>query len=272
MTHESTFSTALLAVACDASKPQAIALAEVLAHRLHVPLSSPDTHNYPLLLIVTDTRIEVRQTDSTSGPVYCEFISGPFGYRKASSLRHELLARAIGFKDVPLNVIDATAGLGRDAMVLALLGCRVTAIEFHPIVFELLEDGLRRVRLDPDMARRIEGRLHLVSGDAVDRLAALPRDTPPDAVYLDPMFPARTNSSLSKKEMVLLRRLLGESTDADALRLLGAALATGCRRVVMKRPKHAPQLTIPGSPPPSLHLEGRAARFDVYFPAGAVQE
>ena len=71
--------------------------------------------------------------------------------------------------------------------------------------------------------------------------------------------------------MVLLARLLGDSTDADALRLLHAALTTGCRRVVMKRPKHAPQLAVPGSPPPSLRLEGRAARFDVYFPTGTVE-
>jgi 16S rRNA (guanine1516-N2)-methyltransferase len=254
----------LIAVCCDSDQSGTRARAEALALRLGVPQSSPDSHDTPLLLAVTDDRIEVRQTDSTSGPVYSEFAGGPFGYRKTLPLRRELLARAVGFKGQPLDVIDMTAGLGRDDMVLALLGCRVTAIESHPVVFELLEDGLRRARRNPDMARVIEQRLHLVRGDSVATLASLPPGARPDVVYLDPMFPARGQSALVKKEMVLLSRLVGSGEDAE--RLLRAALASGCHRVVIKRPRHSPPLVVPGGPPPTLHFEGRAARFDVYFP------
>lgn len=249
----------------DAATPEARARAEALAARLGVSLSSLDSRDTPLQLVVTDARLEVRQTDSTSGPVYADFLEGAFGHRKAlSSLRRELVARAVGFKGQPLEVIDMTAGLGRDAMVLALLGCRIRAIESNPVVFELLEDGLRRARIDPDMAAVIEEFLHLVRGDSVDVLASLARDRPADVVYLDPMFPQRGQSALVKKEMVLLSRLVGTYDDAD--RLLAAALALGAHRVVIKRPRHSPALIPAGGPPPSVDFEGRAARFDVYFP------
>ena len=164
MTRDAEGEAPLLAVCCDSDQPGAITRAEGLALRLGVPQTSPDSQATPLLLVVTSDRLEVRQTDSTSGPVYSDFAGGPFGYRKTLPLRRELLARAVGFKGQPLDVIDMTAGLGRDAMVLALLGCRVTAIESHPVVFELLEDGLRRAGRDPELANAIEQRLHLSRG------------------------------------------------------------------------------------------------------------
>ena len=98
--------------------------------------------------------------------------------------------------------------------------------------------------------------------------AALPTGTLPDVIYLDPMFPPRTQSALMKKELRALARLVGADIGDGAHRLLRAAFATGCRRVVVKRPRKAPDLLIPGWPPPGARFEGRAARFDVYFPAG----
>lgn len=235
-------------------------------------MTACDSSAYPLLLVVTDERLEVRQTASMVGPVYAEFDAGRFGYRRTLPLRRELLARAVGFKGEPLEVFDMTAGLGRDAMLLALLGCSVTAIESNPVVFELLADGLRRASRDEDMARVIEERLRLIRGDAVDYLATL-SERAPDVVYLDPMFPARTRSAQVKKEMVLLARLTGgEERSDDAGQLLAAALRSGCRRVVMKRPRHAPPLIVPGGLAPTSRFEGRAARFDVYFPTASSEQ
>ncbi len=39
------------------------------------------------------------------------------------------------------DVVDATAGLGRDAFVLASVGCRVRMLERNPVVAALLDDG-----------------------------------------------------------------------------------------------------------------------------------
>ena len=267
-TPEHSAPTSAIAVCCDSDRATPRQRADELARHLALPRADCASHDYPLLLAVTDDRLELRQTDSADGAVFCEFTEGRFGYRRTLPLAHELLARAVGFKGQPLDVIDMTAGLGRDAMVLSLLGCHVTAIESHPVVSELLEDGLRRAGRDPETARSIAGRLQLVRGDAEQYLAALPTGTLPDVIYLDPMFPPRTQSALMKKELRALARLVGADIGDGAHRLLRAAFATGCRRVVVKRPRKAPDLLIPGWPPPGARFEGRAARFDVYFPAG----
>ena len=62
-------------------------------------------------------------------PILIDFTSGQFNYRmKKSGRRREMLAKAVGVKD-RTNVLDCTAGLGRDTFLLASLGCRVTMIE-----------------------------------------------------------------------------------------------------------------------------------------------
>lgn len=253
-----------IAVRCESSDPERATVATELARVLGLPLVHGAVDGYALLLVVTDERLELLQVDSVEGPAHCEFTSGAFGYRRAQPLRRELLARAVGFKGKALHVIDMTAGLGRDAALLALLGCRVTAIERHPVVFALLEDGLRRARNTPDMPDALAERLTLVRADACDYLDALPADSQPDVIYLDPMFPERTQTALVKKEMRLLSRLLGGAEDAD--RLLQAAVRTGCHRVVVKRPLHALHLAAPLVRQPPLQFRGRSARFDVYFP------
>jgi len=78
-------------------------------------------------------------------------------------------------------------------------------------------------------------------------------------VYLDPMFPHAGKSAQVKKEMALFRQLVGSDTDAD--NLLGPALALASHRVVVKRPRIAPDLA---EQKPTYRLEGKANRFDIY--------
>ena len=259
-----------IAVRCHSTLPGRVAVATELARALGLPLVDDTTEAHPLLLVVTDEHLELLQVDSGDGPVHCEFTGGAFGYRRAQPLRRELLTKAVGYKGKPLDIIDMTAGLGRDAAVLALLGCHVSAIERDPVVFALLEDGLRRAR-ETDATDTLAERITLIRADACTYLDALPAEAVPDVIYLDPMFPERTRSALVKKEMRLLSRLLAAEDDAD--RLLAAALRTGCHRVVVKRPLHAPQIAAPLVRQPPLQFRGRSARFDVYFPeaTGAVR-
>jgi len=251
-----------VAVRCKSSHPERAAYAAALARTLGLPFAGDVNGPYPLLLVVTDERLELLQPGSTEGPAYCDLTGGAFGYRRSQPLRRELLARAVGFKGKALNIIDMTAGLGRDAAVLALLGCHVAAIERHPVVFALLEDGLRRAR-EADTTSTLTERLTLIRADACDYLDELAGVALPDVIYLDPMFPERTQSALAKKEMRLLSRLLGREEDAG--RLLDAALRSGCHRVVVKRPLHAPHLATSFVRVPPLEFRGRSARFDAYF-------
>ena len=83
----------------------------------------------------------------------------------------------------------------------------------------------------------------------------------PDVIFLDPMFPERTKSSLVKKEMRILRRLSGD--DASGPELLAVALLRVRNRVVVKRPRLAPPLL--NHPEPSHRISGKSSRFDVYL-------
>jgi len=240
--------------------PACAAAAEALAARLGVPIVDADAADLDVLLAVTPERLEARQPGSRVGPVFAEFAGGAFGHRRAMPLRQEALVRAVGYRGAPIEVVDATAGLGRDAMVLAVAGCRVIAAERHAVTHALLADGLARAARDPALASVIEERLTLLHADAAGYLAS--RTTPPDVVYLDPMFPERTGSTVAKKELRLLGLLAAADEDPNAL--FAAALVCGAARIVVKRPRRAPPLEAPGAPPVTSRLLGRSSRFDVY--------
>lgn len=194
------------------------------------------------------------------GPVCVDFVGGAVGHRRRfGGGRGQAIARAVGLKGggAP-RVFDATAGLGRDAFVLAGLGCAVTLAERSPAVAALLEDGLERARRDAE-AGPIAARMQLHCGDAARLLRQLPETERPDVVYIDPMYPHREGSALVKKEMRLFRALVGEDADADGL--LAAALASARRRVVVKRPAYAGPLA---GMAPTLAITTRNHRFDVY--------
>lgn len=194
-------------------------------------------------------------------PVSVDFCSGALLHRlRGIGPRREDIGRAVGLPAPrPLHVVDATAGWGRDSAVLAALGCEVTMVERHPVVAALLEDGLARASTSthPEVGRFLP-RLRLVQADAAAWLDGC-RDHAPDVVLLDPMFPEREGSAAVRKEMVMFHHLVGE--DADAGRLLDAALSVARHRVVVKRPSFAP--AIPGREV-DFRIEGRSTRFDIY--------
>ncbi len=224
------------------------------AERLHLPLGG----DADLALRIGASGLQlVDLKPNAAGPVRVDFLGGAAAHR-----RHfgggEMIAKAVGVSaGARPSVVDATAGLGRDAFVLARLGCALTLIERQPLIAALLEDGLRRALADPD-AMAIVGRMRLVVGDAIDVFGAWDGE-PPQVIYLDPMFPDRDKSALVKKEMRVFRPLAGADLDAPAL--LAAALVLASHRVVVKRPRKAPAIA---GAPPSYALQGNSSRFDVY--------
>ena len=136
-------------------------------------------------------------------------------------LQQELLVKAARIKGVEApTAVDCTAGLGEDSLLLAAAGFTVTLFERDQTIAALLADALIRAAADPRLAE-VVGRMTLVTGDSVAGLAALPE--PPDVVYLDPMFPARTKSAAVKKKFQLLHRLERPCEEEEAL--VAAALA-----------------------------------------------
>ena len=232
--------------------------ARALAARLDLPLVN-DVQD--ALLYLTGERLELRQTGPNApGPVYADFTAGRADYRrKHGGGRGQLLAKAVFPKGAPVpTVIDATAGLGRDAFVLASLGARVTLLERSPIIGALLDDALRRA-YNSEIAS-VAARMTLHVGDAANYLGEITEAERPDAIYLDPMYPHTNKQALQKKEMQLFRQLIGQ--DEDAAGLLAAARRVALKRVVVKRPAGAPFL---GDLQPQGKLESKNTRFDLYL-------
>ncbi|NGY06121.1 class I SAM-dependent methyltransferase [Solimonas terrae] len=190
-------------------------------------------------------------------PIHCDWTDAEIRRRVAAG-KQQLLARAIGLhKHKDLTVLDATAGLGRDGFVLAALGARLTMVERQPLFAALLADAHARALLDP-LTQAAARRVQVHAGDAVALMDGTLRW---DVVHLDPMYPHRDKHALPQKEMQVLRELTGSDPDADTL--LAPALAVAVRRVVVKRPSHAPFL---GGREPAFQLKGKQARYDVYLP------
>ncbi len=161
----------------------------------------------------------------------------------------------------PIRVLDATAGLGEDSLLLAAAGFQVTMYESDPVIAALLGDGVRRAAGHPALAE-IVSRMDVVEGDSVAAMRAIGDEpmtasAPPDVIYLDPMFPERQKSGKIKKKFQLLQRL--ESPCADEEDLLAAAIAAKPIRIVIKRPLKGPALA---GRKPSFVLKGKSIRYD----------
>lgn len=152
-----------------------------------------------------------------------------------------------------LQVIDATAGLGRDAFILASSGADVLMLERNPVLAALLADAIGRF----ENISETSGSFAVMHVDAKDYLTKLPAENYPDVIYIDPMHPERKKSALVKKEMQILQEVIGPDQDANAL--LATAITVAKQRVVMKWPqKSSPLLT------PKYSINGTTVRFDVY--------
>lgn len=235
------------------------------ADRLSRQFDLPLRRNIPaagFYLALTHQRLELRQQGKHApGPIAVDFVGGALGHRRRyGGGRGQPLARAAGLRPgFNPSIIDATAGLGRDAFVLASLGCRVTLCERSPVLAALLQDGMRRGRQEAAVGDILQ-RVTLWHGDSHAWLVGPAAGQRPDVIYLDPMYPDRQSSASVKKDMAALHQLIGPDTDSD--KLLGIALEKARRRVVVKRPIHADWLH---RNKPHTSIESKKTRYDIYM-------
>lgn len=242
-------------------------LLQAAAHQLATAFQLPLVEQLPtetsLFLQLTAERLELRDQRTQIKPIYVDFIKGEIGYRRRhGGGRQQALAKAVGLKrGATPTVIDTTAGLGREAFILADLGCDVWMIERSPVIAALLHDGLQRAQQDFDIGALLTQRIHFIHDDAQHWLCQLSANQYPQVIYLDPMYPPRHKSALVKKEMRLFRQIVGE--DLDAPQLLAQALTYAQQRVVVKRPQWAPPLS---NHLPAFNICSENTRFDIYLP------
>jgi 16S rRNA (guanine1516-N2)-methyltransferase len=194
-------------------------------------------------------------------PLIVDFVGGAVGHRfRSGEGRKQDLPKAVGFSSGTIpDVVDATAGLGRDAFLLASLGARVTLIERSETMHALLLEGLERARAEGGRHAETVARMTLVHGDSCVLLPQMK----PQVILIDPMHPPRDKTALVKKEMRLIRDIVG--TDADSVQLMQVALEAAQNRVVLKWPLRAEPMA--GVRKPSHQILGKSTRYDVFVKA-----
>lgn len=239
--------------------------AQNLAKKLGRPFyADPFSVNSDFLLAYTTRGLELVLVNvdkkKLTPLLYVDFIGGKNGYRLVKNCTiHQPLARAVGIKrGFRPNILDATGGLGTDSFVFASLGCKTTICERHPVLAALLSDGLNRAHNHNRVGTIVQENVTFIEKDAAIYL----NDNNPqiNTIYLDPMYPHSESSARNKQEMRVIRDLVGDDDDAD--QLFAACLKSDATRIVVKRPKKAPQL---GSIPPSHTIVMKSSRFDIYF-------
>lgn len=238
--------------------------AKKLSHQLNLPLVDHiQASSYPFLLTVTPEHLELQENSTkNSKPIYVDFLAPNLSYRiKCGGGNKQLITKAVGVKKgIRPTVLDATAGLGVDAFVLASLGCNVVMLERSPLIGALLQDGLARFK-ESHQAKNIKIDLHILQARDYLNDVFYAKLEKPDVIYLDPMYPKRQKAALGKKTMRILHELVGADDDIDEV--LALALQCANKRVVVKRPSHAPSL---GLISPDLKLSANGScRYDIYF-------
>ena len=229
--------------------------------------------------------------DTSSAIVSVDFSDPRFYARvNSSALQGEYVVRAVlGRKKTtqPLTVLDATAGFGHDAFLLAAAGCQVTLAEQVPLLAYLLEQAVQRARNSTNhLLVSAAERMTVVDANSVALMQQWSASRP-DVVYLDPMYAHADNeskrglkkSAAVKKNMAFLQRLtIRQTTDSSIIQaeyaddshsiissegegMIEAALALAKSKVVVKRAPGAEWL---GGLKPASSLTGKATRFDIY--------
>ena len=190
----------------------------------------------------------------SSNKLLIDFHSGPTGWRVKRSSHEKLIKKALGKSDLPLNILDCTAGMLQDTLLFLSLGHQVTALEESKILFHLLQDGINRSK---DQA--IFTKLHLINTNACS-YATQAKDF--DVIYFDPMYPLTKKNALGSGKLEYIGKILEtESLNNDPLADFEVLQLIPAKKMVVKRPIKAK----PFSSKINYQVLGKTTRFDVYI-------
>lgn len=224
-----------------------------LSERLNIPIAHAPTDE--LCLMMSCEGLTLAQGELQVRGDYRKMLPR----LKHNNLSHEMLVKAAKLKGVAHpTVLDATAGLGEDSLLLAAAGFEVELYEHNPIIAALLEDTLQRASEEGELSE-IVSRMHLHKENSVQAMKHL--SFQPDVILLDPMFPPRQKNSLVTKKLQLFQKL--ELPCSEEAEILEAALSCRPKRIVIKRPAKGSYLA---GVKPAYSLDGKAVRYDCIVP------
>lgn len=191
----------------------------------------------------------------SNDPLTFSFTKGAY-WQRLKKGQHERLAKLCKpARDSA--VLDMTAGLLQDSLILARCGFQVTALERNAELWQVAQNSLEAFMAETgysDTAQRLQ---HL-NVDATQWQA----EKKYAVVYLDPMFPERGKSAAVTKEAQFLQSHEQPASTEEEQALLAKAKSIAQKRVIVKRPANAPFLA---EQVPDFSDNGKAIRYDVYL-------
>ena len=221
--------------------------------------------NQDFLLKVADTaQLCLENNDDFNKPFTIDLFNQKLLWRlNHSGKGSEAVCKAVlSNLDKPI-VFDATAGLGRESLILQSVGCKVYMFERNPIIWFLLHTALYSAQNNQSILDSLKNGLPTLTNlgsfkDQVARGELLPS---PDVIYYDPMFPQRQKSALVKKDMRVFHELVG--FDEDTTEYANFLLTKAKHHLVVKRPSNEEPLKLDLRC--SSQVSGKACRFDCYY-------
>ncbi|WP_343128592.1 class I SAM-dependent methyltransferase [Buchnera aphidicola (Kurisakia onigurumii)] len=218
--------------------------------------------NSNIKLILNKKKIKLYDTQNPKlGNFYIDFTNKKISYR-INNRKKESLIQAIKIKNNPYpNVLDMTAGLGRDSFILAASGCHVLMLERNPIIFILLNNALHRAYKNPKIGKWVKSRIKFFFESSFN-ISNISFTFKPEVIYIDPMYCIKKRKSNPKKDMQFLNKII-KNTDQDSNKLIFIARNINCRKIVVKRPLNGSYI---GNIKTKNSIFSKKHRFDIYQP------
>ena len=175
--------------------------------------------------------------------------------------KQEPISKTLGLSKRPLNgvVIDTTAGLGRDSIIMTKLGCQVMMLERELLLACVVQQALEFAKIEP-WFQEIPGSCEIHAIEA-EHFIQQQSQLPIAAFYCDPMFTHKANKSANNKRLIqALQHLCHQDEQYPLDEFLLQHLKPG-QRLVVKRAPH----TNPLPQHLNFQIKGKAFRFDIHY-------
>ena len=188
-------------------------------------------------------------------PLKIDIQKGALGWRLARPQHETHLKKAIGKTDQPLRILDATAGLLGDSMIMLALGHSVTAYEQSKILYTMLNNELNQLsETDSNLLN-----FQLINSNVCETKFS---EESFDVIYFDPMYPEDRASSARRSDLKKINSIL----EIEGLASEPESTFTYLRNIpstklIVKRPLKADAFE--GSI--NYQITGKSVRFDIYL-------
>ena len=188
-------------------------------------------------------------------PLKIDIQKGALGWRLARPQHETHLKKAIGKTERPLRILDATAGLLGDSMIMLALGHSVTACEQSKILYTMLDNELNHLaETDSNLLN-----LKLINSNVCE---ANFNGKSFDVIYFDPMYPEDKASSARRSDLKKINSILEiEGLASDPESTFTYLRNIPSTKLIVKRPLKADAFK--GSI--NYQITGKSVRFDIYL-------